>query len=50
MKKINNQNNKKKHKILSEKKKSDRNTRNTERVKFDEMNQIEWFPVDPYCD
>ena len=21
-----------------------------ERVEFDEMNQIEWFPIDPYCD
>lgn len=21
-----------------------------ERVEFSEMNQIEWFPIDPYCD
>lgn len=23
---------------------------NSERAQFDDMNQIEWFPVDPYCD
>ena len=23
---------------------------NFERAEFDDMNQIEWFPVDPYCD
>lgn len=23
---------------------------NSERAEFDDMNQIEWFPVDPYCD
>lgn len=23
---------------------------NSERAEFDDMNQIDWFPVDPYCD
>lgn len=23
---------------------------NAERAKLDDMNQIDWFPVDPYCD
>ena len=25
-------------------------TEKSERARFDDMNQIDWFPVDPYCD
>lgn len=30
--------------------KKDYKMTNSERAEFDDMNQIEWFPVDPYCD
>ena len=26
------------------------NAEKNERARFDDMNQIDWFPVDPYCD
>lgn len=32
-----------------QKKQSNKMT-NSERAEFADMNQIEWFPVDPYCD
>ncbi len=31
-------------------KRRDHKMTSSERAEFAEMNQIEWFPVDPYCD
>ena len=35
---------------LCKQKKKNNEMTNFERAEFDDMNQIEWFPVDPYCD
>ena len=49
--KSNNKNNKK-QKNLNKKKscKSNKKSINDERAWFSDMNQIDWYPVDPYCD
>lgn len=31
-------------------KRRDKKMTSSERAELDDMNQIEWFPVDPYCD
>lgn len=35
--------------LCKQKKKNNKMT-SSERAEFDDMNKIEWFPVDPYCD
>lgn len=31
-------------------KRKDNKMTSSERAELDDMNQIEWFPIDPYCD
>ena len=46
----NNTNKKRKNSITNKSKKEKNKMSNKERAWFADMNQIEWFPVDPYCD
>ena len=40
----------KKKKKIKRKKKYNNKMSNIDRAKLSDMSQIDWFPVDPYCD
>lgn len=51
MKKSNTQTKENKQKLFKKVQTNKQNqSNNAERAKFSEMNQIDWYPIDPYCD